>query len=426
MNNVGYNSSFAKRPNRRGVFFILSSLCGLTLMLSCGVGCTPMYTKPAEREPATQAERNFRDLWNASCEILKKYGYTIDRQDRRDGVITTYAVSGGHGLEALWRKDASNLYYFQENTAQNILRAVRVTVFRLPDQSDEFDFKVEVRAARSNRPQPQLTNAVNVNAMSVPRLPDLRFDELSDRPLRRGEEPKGARALIVPLGQDENLARRIERSIRARAGLPDRFFEDSVEDGSQDATAPLPDMSTSPSRRTVTLAGPLEDSTDESAASRESESSADASDQESRSRPHDELAAGTPQGQEKDQLVCSLRLAQGVSGTTTPVSMVFRLRNVGDETIRLPQPRHGLTLFSRYRKVGEERWGGGPMLDVIEFPKVVDIAPGESLDVAVTFGFGSAGEYEIFFRYSARAGKNTTWSGDLDSNVLKFNITGAE
>lgn len=389
-------------------------------MLASFAGCGPMYTKPVEREPATPAERNFRDLWNASRETLKKYGFTLDRQDRRDGVITTYAVSGGHGMEALWRKDASSFFYFRENTAQNILRAVRVTVRRLPDHPEEFDFKVEVRMARSNRPQPQLTDTVEVNTMMVKELPDLRFSDLEMRSLHRDEELQGVQAHIVPLGEDEELAWRIDRAIRAKSGLPDWAYPETAEEGEgkESSQPPLPDVTAGQERRTVILAGTLDEPEKVEPASPSAPSSA--------TKPFDEASAKAPHGQEKDHLLCSLHTADGAERAATPVLMIFRLRNVGDSPIRLPQPKHGMSLFGRYRKAGEERWGGSPPPDSLELPRVVEIAPGESLDVPVTFGFGSAGEYEMFFRYSARPGRDANWSGDLDSNVLKLTITGVK
>jgi hypothetical protein len=252
MKKVGYKTSETKYPPPRNLFYRNRGLCGFCLALAICAGCGPMYTKPLEREPATRAERNFRDLWDAACTMLKEYGFTLDRQDRRDGVMTTYAVSGGHGLEALWRKDASNMFQFRENTTQNILRAARVTVFRLPDRPDEFDFRVEVRMARSNRPQPQMTDTVEINRMPVRQLPELRFSDLETRNRRRGEKLRGVRAFIVPLGEDEDLAARIDQAIRNRTGLP--YSEES-----QSPAPPLPSVTSGKGRRTMLLEGTMDE-----------------------------------------------------------------------------------------------------------------------------------------------------------------------
>lgn len=421
MKNVGYKISEDKRRGRQFFPGILRWSGGIVVLLLVFTGCGPMYTKPLERAPQTRAERNFRDLWDASCVTLKKYGFPLDRQDRRAGVITTYAVSGGHGLEVLWRKDASNFYQFQENTAQNILRAARVKIRRLPENPDEFDFTVEVRAARTTRPQPQLTDSSDIYKMYVPQLPELRFNDLELRPAGRQERLQGLKSCIVPLGRDEEFAWRIDRSIRARAGIPDRSFRDATgEEPSDESTPPpLPEVSGSP-KRTVILAGPLEGPKDVSPASPTTvpETQATSADEET--------ADSTPHGQVENPLRCSLRTADHAEKTPTPVAMIFRLRNAGNTSIRLPQPKHGITLFGRYRRAGDKRWDGAPPPDTFALPTVVELAPGDVLDVPLKFSFDSAGEYEIYYRYSARPGRKTNWSGDLDSNVLKLTITGAK
>lgn len=362
-----------------------------------------------EREPATPAERNFRDLWEASCAVLKRYGFVLDRQDRREGVITTYAVSGGHGLEALWRNDASNFFYFQENTAQNILRAARVTIRRLPDRPEEFDFRVEVRMARTTRPPPPLTDAVEVNRMRTPTLPDLRFGDLEDRPLRRGEVPRGARAYLVPLGNDEDLAQRIDRSIRARAGIPDYSFSESPVEvrGEPETGEPLPAVSGGSPRRTVILAGPLEEP-------RTAPASAPT---ESATAEYNETAPGAARGEEKNFLLASLRPAASPTAEPT-VRLIFRLRNVGDKPLRLPEPKHGVTLFGRFRRAGETKWQGTAAGEEFALPRVIVLPPGQTLDVPVETTLPAAGDYEIFFRYTARPLRGADWSGDLDSNIL--------
>lgn len=422
MKNVRYKRAAGKWLPPESEHNRLGRLAGLLLAVLCCAGCGgPMYTKPLEREPATQAERNFRDLWRASLQVLKKHGFRLDRQDRRGGTITTYAVSGGHGLEALWRKDAASGFYFQENTAQNILRAARVRIHRVPDRPDEFDFKVEVLMARTNRPQPQVTNAVEVPRMTVRRLPNLRFSDLQPPPPSFRGKHEGVKANIVPLGSDEALAARIDAKIRGATGLREESIPPEpsapAEKTLTDHTPPPVGMPARSTRRVI-LAGPLDDPEKIIAVSQPASQPANAKD----------TPARTPQamqGQEKDGLVCSLETRGNPDDLTTPVTMRFRLRNTGNATIHLPQPKHGMTLFGRYRKVGESRWNGAPP-EGFELPKVATLAAGETLEVPVHFGFGSAGKYEIYFRYSARQGRDTNWTGDLDSNTLKLTITGAK
>ncbi|HDY64781.1 MAG TPA: outer membrane protein assembly factor BamC [Phycisphaerae bacterium] len=189
-----------------------------TLILgSLGGGCTPRYTKPLQREPATQEERNFQRLWESARTVLKKYSFPLDRQDRRDGIITTEAVAGGHLFE-FWRKDAATVFSYKENTVQTIMRAARVTIHRLEDSKDEFDFKVEVLMARTNRPQPQLTSSSQTMRMPTSRLGRLKFDDLRYERQAAGEgNADRRRDLIVPLGRDSDLESYIADDIRNAA-----------------------------------------------------------------------------------------------------------------------------------------------------------------------------------------------------------------
>lgn len=196
----------------------------LIVGLLAAVGCQPGHLKPREREPQTEAERNFETLWRSARRVLKKYGFELDRQDRRDGIITTFAASGGHVFE-VWRKDSATPFHYQENAIQNILRAVRVSVRR--GEGDTFDYSVEVMMARSNLPQPMITGTSDLHSSRLPKMPPLRFNDLRRRAFSRtGEDPvddspRGAldedvplEESIVPLGRDTDMEMRLTRDIR--------------------------------------------------------------------------------------------------------------------------------------------------------------------------------------------------------------------
>ena len=107
-----------------------NSLILLLGAMTALLGCQPDHVKPFDPGPTTAAEQNFEALWQSARHVLKKRGFEIDRQDRRDGVMTTYATSSGHFFE-LWRKDAATIFNQRENALQNILRAVKVTLHRV-------------------------------------------------------------------------------------------------------------------------------------------------------------------------------------------------------------------------------------------------------------------------------------------------------
>ncbi len=186
----------------------------MLILGALGEGCIPKHTKPLQREPATQEERNFQALWESTRAVLKKYSFPLDWQDRRDGIITTRAVAGGHLFE-FWRKDAATIFSYKENTVQTIMRVARVTIHRIEGSEDEFDFKVEVLMARSNRPQPQLTNSSQTMRMRTSALKQLKFDELRYERQEEGKENADRRRdLIVPLGRDTDLESYIADDIR--------------------------------------------------------------------------------------------------------------------------------------------------------------------------------------------------------------------
>jgi len=97
----------------------------------------------------TAGERNFEAVWNGSLEVLRKHNFTLDRQDRRAGVITTRALLARHWFE-FWRPDAANVLDLLEGTLQTVYRTAMVTIRPASDSSDTFVPSVEVIVSRSS------------------------------------------------------------------------------------------------------------------------------------------------------------------------------------------------------------------------------------------------------------------------------------
>lgn len=191
--------------------------------------CSINYRAPVQRPPETRAEEHYRRLWETTVGVLREYGFEPEFQDRRNGLLTTYAESSGHLLEEAWRKDYTSLVEAGENTVQTIYRAARVRFHHAA--GDRFDVQVTVAKARSNTPEAQITDASEVVAFGRGRMPRrLTFDEL-----RRAE---GKQAPLVPLGRDDGLADRIARDIRAAAGLPAGGFPPVDTEDAADAAFP--------------------------------------------------------------------------------------------------------------------------------------------------------------------------------------------
>ena len=99
----------------------------MLVLLTAAAGCGN-YTQPhVAPEPQTQAQRNFDAVWQGSVEVLRRYRFRLDRQDRRAGIITTHPMLARHWFE-FWRPDAANAFDFAEGTLQTVMRRAVVRV----------------------------------------------------------------------------------------------------------------------------------------------------------------------------------------------------------------------------------------------------------------------------------------------------------
>jgi len=164
----------------------------------------------------TPRERNFETLWIASRRTLKRYNFKVDRQDRRDGLMTTTALQGSQMFE-FWRKDGATWYNRRENTLQPMMRAVKVNVVPIQG-TDRYDLAVKVAMARMNRTPKNLTTSSQLHgAGSQWQLPPLKYADLirldaedDPPPAKSGNQyihrPLRPDEMITPLGWDADLA----------------------------------------------------------------------------------------------------------------------------------------------------------------------------------------------------------------------------
>ena len=95
------------------------------LLVACGCAQhTRPIVAPAEMTPV---ERNFQAVWDASCEVMSSYRFTVDRRDRRAGLITTEPMASRHFFE-WWRRDKATAAGALENTVQPMYRQVSVQI----------------------------------------------------------------------------------------------------------------------------------------------------------------------------------------------------------------------------------------------------------------------------------------------------------
>jgi hypothetical protein len=199
-------------------------------------GCyPPQHVKPMESEPSTAAERNFNAVWESSRNVLKKYGYEFDRMEKRDGIITTYATPGGQFFE-FWRKDSGNTFDWRENSVHTMLRAVKITIFRV-GETDRYDFKLEVRLAKTDLPYRVLsdtsqTTSIIENGGPVLKVHDpnyakpndafdhLTFEDLGQVPDKTVDHDLPAMknahrtSILIPMGRDSDLEAKMSQRLK--------------------------------------------------------------------------------------------------------------------------------------------------------------------------------------------------------------------
>ncbi len=182
--------------------------------------CSPKAIAPPQ--PARTTSASFNALWDASVSVLWEYRFTVDRQDRRAGVITTLPLTSAYGFEA-WRPDEVTMNDYLEGLTQTIYRQVTVTIepwgqpatASAPSEppasmpaSNAFVVRVEVHVSRSDRTDREIESTADAQRMCL----RPRQLSMSDSPVRPGKE-----WVVDELGRDKNLERVLEEKIDARA-----------------------------------------------------------------------------------------------------------------------------------------------------------------------------------------------------------------
>ena len=176
-------------------------LCIILGALAAGsVGCQAQAPRP------NTPEARYEAAWAATLSVLREYHFRIDRLDRREGLITTYPMTGASWFEPA-RKDTATCRDAAESTLQTIHRTAEVQVRR--SQKGYYFPQVRVTVSRAYRPRQQITNASE--AYQLFQL---------DSPTHRQRRPwlAGRPAEQVDLGEDEKLAAKIRADIETRLG----------------------------------------------------------------------------------------------------------------------------------------------------------------------------------------------------------------
>jgi len=171
-------------------------------------GCAGHTTPTGPPRQLTAKQQRFDAVWQASRDVLKKYYFQIDREDRRAGVIVTRPMTGKYFGE-FWRRDAATDADLAESTVQTIYRQAKVTLKPVGPDAADYQVVVEVRTSRSDKPHAQITNVAD--AFDMFKLPGS-----SNR--RQPLLDSGQGNDVIDLGRDKDLEQKIAADIRSAAG----------------------------------------------------------------------------------------------------------------------------------------------------------------------------------------------------------------
>ena len=186
----------------------LVSLAMTALIAGCANHTRPIVTTT----PTTVQQRNAQHVWDASGQVLRDYGFTVDRQDRRDMLLTTEPLVGPQWFEC-WRKDAVTRYDRNESSAQTIYRMVIVKIRPTAPGEPIYRPIVEVYVARSDNPTQTISNISDVYRLFVisgasRKTTDMIFNSEPTPPEFRTD-----------LGRDEDLERVLANKIVRASGM---------------------------------------------------------------------------------------------------------------------------------------------------------------------------------------------------------------
>jgi hypothetical protein len=188
--------------------------------LAAFFGCAQHTTPVAPRQQLTPGQGNFQAVWDAACFVLRGHGFVLDRQDRREGTITTHPLMSRHWFE-LWRKDAAYGKDLAESSLQTIYRRATVTIAPTSPGAETFRATVRVDVGRSDKKEIQITSTSEAFNLFTTVSPDI-AEERSKGAARQtieqsatvgGPTEMGMPKWLVELGRDADLETKLAAAI---------------------------------------------------------------------------------------------------------------------------------------------------------------------------------------------------------------------
>lgn len=171
-------------------------------------GCSRSIVQADNPTPIKASE--YRDTFEAAVQVLRDYGFTIDRRDYRFGRIITLPL-GSPNLFEVWNPQNTTGHQAVESTLASERRRVNITITGRPGDADHADthtgytLAVEVVLERKQIPTRRLAGSARRNVFSNLAAPP---KDLIDRGVTA--------SYWQPVGRDPYLEARLVRQIIER------------------------------------------------------------------------------------------------------------------------------------------------------------------------------------------------------------------
>jgi len=178
----------------------------LILMPLIALGCSRAIVDADN--PKALAVDEYRATYEAAAEVLRDYGFVIDRRDYRFGWITTRPL-GSPNLFEIWNPQNTTAHQAMESTLASERRRVNVMFTRADSTGGDYTLEVEVLLERKQVTTRRLAGSARRNV----------FSDLAASPnelANTGVTP----SYFQPVGRDPYLEARLIQEItdRARTG----------------------------------------------------------------------------------------------------------------------------------------------------------------------------------------------------------------
>lgn len=167
----------------------------------------PITTQPSyylDMPAAAQVQAgDFDTLWTACEKVARSYGYQLDREDYRTGLLTTVPMVSKN-IQEPWRKDAGTVYYQIQDSLQTIRRTLRFEIKK--DESGAFAAVPKVLMERQSVLEHRITSVTQYRgAFSGPRVSSIyTTDAVNPVPAR----------YWTPIGRDQPMEKQVATAVR--------------------------------------------------------------------------------------------------------------------------------------------------------------------------------------------------------------------